>query len=288
MSTLLSSLSRSAAVAIAFAFAASGQPARAAPVSIPNGDFSLPANFGQIGGGLLGASATNAPIGSGPWTGSYYGVLGLLAPPTLTIANGSATIGGLAGINALGILDNGGYFSQTLGTPWAAGLRYRLSAHVDIGGVLDATVLAHGNAGLALRSGGATLASTVTAPPQLIDIAPLGGTESLLTLTFDAPEIVNGNITIQLLGTPAGVIGISLLPSATYRAVSLDASMVNPVAGSVLGVDGTLQDAIVAEPFTDALAVQVVDAVGDGVATCRSHSLHPRAAPVPSSHRSRC
>ena len=63
-----------------------------APIGIANGNFSDPANNGSIGGGLVGGSGS-ATIGSGPWSGSYAGALGLLAPPLLTIASGKAQIG---------------------------------------------------------------------------------------------------------------------------------------------------------------------------------------------------
>ena len=72
-------------------------------VTVPNGDFSGLGNAGSVGGGLVGASGTNVPIGSGPWTATYNGVLGLLAPPTLAISPSqkTATISGLLGVNAV-------------------------------------------------------------------------------------------------------------------------------------------------------------------------------------------
>src|SRR5690606_32087606 len=80
--------------------------AQAANVPVPNGDFSSSGNVGSIGGGVLGASGTDVAIGSGPWKGTYFGVLGLLAPPTLSITPGEARIGGLLGVNVLGIVNN--------------------------------------------------------------------------------------------------------------------------------------------------------------------------------------
>jgi len=240
-------------------------PLHAASIPIPNGDFSAPGNVGQIGGGLLGAAGTDVVIGSGPWSGSYHGVLGLLAPPQLGIGAAGATISGIAGINILQLLDNGGYFSQTLALAYVPNQHYVLSAHVDAGTLLDVGLLGGGNIGLALRAGNITLASTATAPPQLITLLPLGGTQFQLSLAFDSADSVSGNIGVQLLGTPDNLIGVSLLSSVTYSNVTLDASAIDPTAGAVLGVDGTLQQAVVAQPFALPLAVQVVDAQGDGV-----------------------
>jgi len=249
---------------VALLLGATAAPLHATDIPVPNGDFSSAANFGQIGGGVLGGSGTDVVIGSGPWTGSYHGVLGLLAPPQLTIAAGGATVSGLAGVNILQLLDNGGYFSQVLTVPYEPGQHYVLRAHVDAGTVLDLGVLGTGNIGLALQSGALTLASTATAPPQLITLLPLGGTQFELSLAFDSPETVSGNIGIQLLATPDNLIGLSLLPAVTYGDVTLDVGPLG-VAGAVLGVDGTLQQAIVAQPFADPLGVQVVDAGGNGV-----------------------
>ncbi|HXD50872.1 MAG TPA: hypothetical protein VN689_03200, partial [Burkholderiales bacterium] len=97
----------------------SGMSCLAAPIPVPNGDFSNPANNGSVGGGVIGGSGS-AAIGSGPWHGTYAGIAGLLAPPSLSIGSGRATIGGLAGVNVLGIVDNSGYFSQDFGIPLAA------------------------------------------------------------------------------------------------------------------------------------------------------------------------
>src|SRR5262245_53671635 len=166
----------------------------AAPVAVPNGDFSDPGNFGTIGGGAIGGSGTDVPIGAGPWTGSYAGVLGLLAPPTLTIGAGQADIQGLAAANVLGILNNGGYFSQTLATLYVPQERYTLTADVDTGASLDLGLLSGGNVGVALRSGGVTLASTATAPAQLVGLQPLGGTSYALSLIFDSNDTTSGAI----------------------------------------------------------------------------------------------
>src|SRR4051812_33832616 len=237
----------------------------AAPVSVPNGDFSDAGNFGTIGGGVIGSSGTDVPIGAGPWTGSYAGVLGLLAPPTLSISAGEARIQGLAAANLLGILDNGGYFSQTLATAYVPQERYTLTVHVDTGASLDVGLLGNGNVGIALRSGGTTLASTATAPPQLIDLQPLGGTAYALSLLFGSNDTISGPIDVELFAVPEDLIGASLRTDVSFANVTLDATAINPVSGTIVAVGGTPQSAIVDAAFTDPLEVAVTDMAGDPV-----------------------
>lgn len=239
--------------------------ASAAPVAIPNGDFSDSGNFGTIGGGVIGGSGTDVTIGAGPWTGSYAGVLGLLAPPTLTIAASQATIDGLAAANVLGILDNGGYFSQTLATTYVTQERYTLAADIDTGASLDVASLAAGNVGIALRSGGSTLASTATAPSQLVGLQPLGGTAYRLSLIFDSTGTTSGAIDVQLFALPQGLIGATLRTAVTFANVTLDATAINPVSSTIVAIGGTPQSATVATAFADPLEVRVTDAAGDPV-----------------------
>jgi hypothetical protein len=254
-------LARYALIALAFAAGV----AAAAPIPVPNGDFSDPANFGTVGGGLIGGSGTDVPIGSGPWLGTYAGVLGLLAPPTLTITDGAATIDGLAAANVLGILNNGGSFGQTLAATFEAGKRYTIASDVDAGTPLDIGLLANGNFGLALTSGGATLASTATAPPQLVDLQPIGGTVYRMTLQFDPTVSQNGTVGLQLFAEPQQLIGASLFPNVTFGNVTLDATAIDPVSGTIVPVDPTPQSATVGEPFANALEVLVTDVNGDPV-----------------------
>ena len=245
------------------ALIAAAGSASAAPVAVPNGDFSDAGNFGTIGGGVIGGSGTDVPIGAGPWTGSYAGVLGLLAPPTLTIAAGTATINGLAAANVLGILDNGGYFSQTLATSYVTQERYTLTADVDTGASLDAASLGAGNVGIALRSGGATLASTATAPAQLVSLQPLGGTSYRLSLQFDSNDATSGAIDVELFALPQGLIGATLRTDVAFANVTLDATAINPVSSTIVATGGTPQAATVGTAFADPLEVRVTDAAGD-------------------------
>ncbi|HEY0181064.1 MAG TPA: hypothetical protein VGC30_15720 [Dokdonella sp.] len=260
------------------ALAASGAPLHATEIPVPNGDFSDTANDGRIGGGLLGASGRDVPLGAGPWRGSYYGLLGLLAPPTLTIGGGEATITGIAGIDLLGLLANGAYFSQTLPTPYVVGTRYTLSAQVDVNSVLDLAVLGTGNAGLALRANGATLASTVDAAPQLIGLTPLGGTSYLLKLRYDATAPVDGNIDVELLGTPQNLLSLNLFGAVAYADVRLDAAPI-PTAPTVRVDGGAAQSATVGMPFAQALNVQVLDVDGEPAPNVVVSFTAPAAGP---------
>src|ERR1700749_797682 len=149
-------LVRSLAAVAALAF---GSAAMAAPITVPNGDFSDSFNNGQVGGGLLGGSGSSL-IGNGPWSGTYQGVATLLAPPLLTIGSGHASISGLAGVNVGSIVDNSGYFSQTLSAPYTSNRHYVMSATLDAGVPLNVGILNSGNAGLALMRGTTELAST--------------------------------------------------------------------------------------------------------------------------------
>lgn len=249
------------AVLLVVAFAFCSAALHATTIPVPNGDFSAVNNQGQIGGGLLGASGTDVPIGSGPWQGTYYGVLGLLAPPQLTIANGEGTIGGIAGVNVLGLLANGGFFTQTLPVSYTPGMRYTLSAHVDTGSVIDLSLLNTGNVGLALAQGGEVLTSTVTAAQSLIDLVPVGGTEYDLTLRFDATDLDDGDIDVQLLGIPGNLVSLNLASTVVYDDVTLDVD-VTPISGSVSAEGGASQSTTVATAFAEPLAVQVLDLNG--------------------------
>lgn len=247
---------------IAGALATGADQLYAATISVPNADFSSAANTGSVGGGLIGSGSD--PIGSGPWNGTYAGALGLL-PPTLTINTGTATIGGLAGVNLLGILDNGGYFNQTLSTAWLPSTHYVLGADVDVGGSLGAGVLSSSNVGLALGSSGSFFTTTATANPDAISLASLSGTTYHITLTYDTAASVSGNIEVALLAEPQNILTANLLTSVTFSNVSLSGSAINPVASSVNSGTGTPQGATVDTAFAFPLEVIVLDPFGDPV-----------------------
>jgi hypothetical protein len=259
--TNLEYLLRTSAMACALALCGA---ASAAPVTVPNADFATAANNGAIGGGLIGGSGSG-PVGSGPWQGSYTGVLALLAPPTLTIGMGSGSVSGLAGVNVLGLLNNGAYYSQTLSTNFLPNKRYLISADVDTGGTIGLSLLGTGNAGLALASGATRVASTVTAPASLITISPVSGTVFRVTLTYTTGPTASGPITVQLLAEPTNLLTVNLANTVRFDNVVLSATALNPVPASITPFNSSPQGVPINTQFPAPLQVQVLDPDGDPV-----------------------
>ncbi len=225
----------SSLLALVAAFSLGVAPAHATTIPVPDGDFSSAASYGSIGGGLLNPSGS-AVIGSGPWTGTYSGALGVLAPPTLTINSTGATISGIAGINALGIVDNGGSFSQTLsGQTYAANTTYTLTADVNASTPLGAALLQSSGVGIALTANG-TVVSSTTSTPGIVSL--LSGTNYQVQLTFQTgASAPSGNIGIQLFDQPGGLLTANLLSSVTFSNVTLNATTVpEPTSFGLLGI----------------------------------------------------
>jgi protocatechuate 3,4-dioxygenase beta subunit len=246
--------------------AAAAEAAPAANITVPNGDFSDPGNFGSVGGGLLGATGTDIPIGAGPWSASYSGILGLLAPPTLEIDAGTATISGLAGINLLGLLNNSGSFNQTLPAQYEPGRIYTLSADVNVGALLGIGALRDGLAGISLTREDGTVASTVTSPGAFIDITVLDGTTYHLELSWASDASASGAIGIRLFGSPQDVATVNLFSTVTFSNVALSSRLANPTAEQIVVASGSGQSTTVNTVFPQPLEVRVIDADGDGVA----------------------
>ena len=211
---------------------ACSQPGYSTNIIVPNGNFTNAANNGSVGGGLLTTDGSSI-IGSGPWSGTWDAVLGLLAPPLLTVSDsaggGFANISGVAAVNVLGVVDNGGYFSQTLtGTAYLPNTIYTLSADVDPDSLLSASVLAADGVGIALTgAGGTTLASNIDG--HLLTLSLLSGTDYRLVIQFLTGAVApTGDIGIRLFDTPTALASATLLDSVTFRNVTLDAS---PIGG---------------------------------------------------------
>ncbi len=233
-------------------------------IAVGNGDFSDPANDGEIGGGLAGGSG-NAVIGSGPWRGAYAGIASLLAPPTLTIGDGHAEIGNLLGVNIAGILNNHGRFHQDTGAAWVAQRRYRVSVDIDAGEVLGANVLTSGNLGVALASAGSPGSRVCSSLGGTAVLSLLGGTNYRLTLDCQTGDSVSGNVFVHLFGEPTGLVTANLLGSARFDNVSLSTHLLTQVPASLAPGGSGPYTAIVAGQVTPALSVVVLDALGDPI-----------------------
>lgn len=228
---------------------------------VPNGDFSDAANAGSVGGGVLGASGTNVPIGSGPWTATYNGVLGLLAPPVLEInsVNKTAVIDGLLGVNALGIVNNGGHFGQTLSSNWQPTKRYTLIANLDTGVVLDLPLLSAAGTGIMLLSNTGPIASSTTAAATHVRADTIDALTARIALTHDTGAIASGPITVQLFDRPQGLLTAGLIDTAEYSGVRLAQSTIPPGNSTLTVSGGGSQGAALGQPFPFAMKALVKD-----------------------------
>lgn len=242
--------------------------ANAGLVTVPNSDFLQAGNAGAVGGGLANLSETNASIGTsgGPWKGNYAGALAILLPPTLTIDSGAgtATISGIAGLNIVTIISNSGYFNQTLSsTPYLANKRYTVWTDITAGELLDLGLLTDTGVGVALRSGGTTLASSATAGAGLVNLSLLGADLYRLTLVYDTGASVSGNVDIALFDQPAGLVTVNLIPSVSFSKVGLNVGAITD-ATTQMHVSGLGSlSAEVNTPFAGTLKVLVTDANGN-------------------------
>jgi hypothetical protein len=234
--------------------------ALAAPVTVLNAGFSTAANDGSIGGSLVGGAAAQS-IGSGPWEGTYAGVLGVLLPPVLTIAPDQATISGLA-VQVLG-LANQGAFAQTLTTTWAPIRHYVLEADVSAGtSVLALNVLTGGNIGLALDAGTARLSSSQTS--ALISLTLAQDNSYHIAVGYDSQGGDSGDIGVELFSHPTGVLSANVFSTVTFDNIELTSAPIPALSAYSLGpVGGTPQAATVLTEFSAPLTVRVIDAEGD-------------------------
>lgn len=253
-------------VALAMAAAMSMGTVSADPITVPNGDFSAPGNDGTIGGGLGGGSGSNVMIGTGPWLGTYWGIASLLLPPTLDIdaGNQTASISGLAGVG-IAVLNNGGYFTQSLPDNYQFGRFYVLSAHVDAGELLTLDLLGDSGVGIGLRSGGSVLAETTTSPPHLLDLDLQDGNNYRLRLGYLADAAATGPINLKLGYEPSGVATVDLFGGVTFRNVELEVRDIGVATAVEILSFGDVLQAEVGQPFTGSLVALVRDAEGDGV-----------------------
>lgn len=239
-------------------------PAPAAAIVIGNGDFSDTANNGSIGGGVAGGSGT-APIGAGPWAGTYSGALGALLPPQLSIGSGRAQISGLLGINIGGIVNNNGRIHQDTGVAWSSQRRYVLSADIDAGAALGANVLSSGNFGIALATGTTPATRVVSSSTTTPVVTLLGGTTYRVSVTHTTTTAPGGSMHVHLFAEPSGLLTANLLGAATFDNVTLSTFLTTQVPAALAPGNPGPYTAVVAQAVTPALAVRVLDALGDPV-----------------------
>ncbi len=179
-------------------------------ITVTNGNFETAANNGSIGGnillGVVGPDVPTKQIGSGPWSGATYGILGLVSPPVITIndrgaQNGYCSVTGLVGLKLLNIplLNTKAVISQTLSTQAEPYVIYTLEADVDRLGVLSAALLAQDGVGIGLTINGTEVASSLTASGSFLTVQLLTGTSYHITLKYATSET-----------PPAGPLGIRL------------------------------------------------------------------------------
>jgi hypothetical protein len=234
---------------------------------VPNGDFSVPANAGSIGGGVIGASGTDVPIGSGPWTGTYNGALGVLVPPTLEISSvtTTATIDGLLGVDVLGIVNNGGHFGQTLASSTQSNKRYTLIADLNAGALLDLPLLATAGTGISLHAGGSLLAASTTAPANQVRADAVDATTLRIQLHHDTGTVTPAPLGVQLFDRPQGLLTAALVEAVEFSAIRLAESAI-PGGNSTLTVTGGgSQSTPVGEPFPLTMTAIVRDQNGNPI-----------------------
>ena len=236
-------------------------------LAVPNGDFSSAANVGSVGGGLIGASGSNVPIGSGPWTGTYDGVIALLAPPTLTVdaSTRTATINGMLGISAGGIVNNGGHFGQTLSGSTQSNMRYTLIANLATAASLDLPLLATAGTGIALLAGGTPLVQSTTAPASQARADAIDATTLRLQIHHDTATVVPAALGVQLFDRPQLLLTAALIDTATFSNVRLAESAI-PGGNSTLTVTGGgSQGGPIGQPFPSPMTAIVRDQNGNPV-----------------------
>jgi hypothetical protein len=195
-------------------------------IPIADSDFSV--GNASVGGGLLGGSGSQVISGT-PWTGTYYGVAGLLAPPELTISGGVGTISGVAGAGILSVADNGGAFSQTLSQGYQANTTYDLQATVSTQSLLTLNLLASSGVGIGLTAGGNEIANSVGVGTPIVTLGLLGNSNYLIDIHYTTSGTApTGNIGVELFDKPQNLATANLLSSVTFDNVQLAAVVPEP------------------------------------------------------------
>ncbi|HSX60598.1 MAG TPA: hypothetical protein VLF18_10395 [Tahibacter sp.] len=237
-------------------------------LTVPNGDFSVVANAGTVGGGIVGSSGADVPIGSGPWTATFEGVIGLLVPPTLEISSAtrSARISNVAGASAVTVVNNGGHFGQTLTATTQSNKRYTLIGNLSTSVVLDLPLLATAGTGIALYANGAALVSSTTAPAGQVRIDAVDATTSRIQIYQDTGTVTPAPIAVRLFDRPQGLLSASVIDAATFSDIKVAESAIPPDGNTTLTVTGGGSQGVpVGQPFPVQMTAVVRDQNGNPV-----------------------
>lgn len=191
--------------------------------------------FEQLGnaGSLVGVAViVTQQLGSGPWSASSSGTIGLLGP-TLTIdaggiggTDGNATLTGLASRNIGGQLftNSGEIFQILTGVLLQPNTPYRLSADLTTGSTISLGLLT--NSGIGLGVGTPLipgLFKSTTAPAGAVTLVSAGLT-GRLSFEFTTPAILPaGDVRLRLYGGDMeGIANPSIIPGVTFDNVLLE------------------------------------------------------------------
>jgi hypothetical protein len=229
----------------ATAFALAG-PLFAQTITVPNGDFSSPLNYGTQGA-IVGSYA-NVQLGTGgPWRVSGDGILGVLLAPSATISstNQNALFGGLLSANVvLDLVNNDARIYQNdLGASlpkFVTGTTYLLTADVTTNTPLSLGVLTNNGIGIGLLAASTLTASTTPAAGGIVSVGLLSGSTYKVSLTYTADAADNGkNIGVEGFVGRNPLVSISALGSATFDNFTL-AVIPEPSAVALLGAAGAI------------------------------------------------
>jgi len=212
---------------VAFAFV-HAQAGYATIVNVNNPGFEQLGNAASFSGNF---GVVTQVIGSGPWSGTSVGTIGIQGP-TMTIEDGAvggtdgiATISGLGAVTVIPLVANSGEFFQVLtGIQFLPGTPYRLSADITTGSALSLNALR--NSGIGIGAGTILipgLFKSTTAPAGNVTLVSAGLT-GRLTFEFTTPAVFPvGDVRLRLYGGDLeGVTAVNILPNVTFDNVQLE------------------------------------------------------------------
>lgn len=127
-------------------------------------------------------------------------------------------------------------------------------------------MLSSGNFGIALATGtnpAARLVSSTTGTPV---VTLVSGTTYRVSVTHTTTTAPGGSIHLHLFSEPTGLLSANLVGSATFDNVTLSTFLTTQVPAALAPGNPGPYTAVVAQAVTPALAVRVLDALGDPIA----------------------